>query len=110
MQGIPQQPDPRKRGIAVPISFRFESKLAEGEAQPVKEITEPMARRRVITQMELEKYGFTAGCPGCIAKQRGEVAKRGHSEACRKRIEDMMRQDVEDRKRLRLQMGESLIK
>ena len=32
LQGIPQQPDPRKRGIAVPISFRFESKLVEGEA------------------------------------------------------------------------------
>ena len=73
-------------------------------------MTEPMARRRVITQMELEKYGFTAGCPGCIAKQRGEVAKRGHSEACRKRIEDMVRQDVEDRTRSKLQTREPIIR
>ena len=54
MQGIPQQPDPRKRGITVPISFTFEPKAAEREVQPVKEVTEPMARRRVITQTELE--------------------------------------------------------
>ena len=100
MQGIPQQPDPKKKGITIPISFRFESMTTETETHPVKEVTEPMARRRGITQTELEKYGFTPGCPGCIAKQRGEVAKRGHSEACRKRIEDMMRQDGDDRRKI----------
>ena len=68
--------------------------------QPTREMTEPTARRRGITQIELEKYGFTEGCPGCIAKQRGEVAKKGHSEACRKRIENLMRQDEGDRKKI----------
>ena len=104
IQGTPQQPDPGKSGIAIPIGFRFESKPAEVGVQPVREMMEPMARRRGITQTELEKYGFTEGCPGCIAKQRGEVAKKGHSEACRKRIENLMRQDEGDRKRLKLQM------
>ena len=85
MQGIPQQPDPKKKGITIPISFRFESMTTEIETHPVKETKEPMARRRGITKIELDKYGFTPGCPGCIAKQRGEVAKRGHSKACRKR-------------------------
>ena len=76
----------------------------------MKEMAEPAARRRVITQLELEKYGFTLGCPGCLAKQRGEVAKRGHSEACRKRIEGMTRHDSEDKNILKLQMKESHIK
>ena len=100
IQGTPQQPDPGKSGIVIPIGFRFESKPIEVDAQPVREMAEPMARRRGITHLELEKYGFTAGCPGCTAKQRGEVAKKGHSEACRKRIEDMMRQDEKDRKKV----------
>ena len=100
IQGTPQQPDPGKSGIAIPIGFRFESKLTEVDVQPVREMMEPMARRRGITQTELEKYGFTVGCPGCIAKQKGEVAKKGHSEACRKRIEDMMRQDEKDWKKI----------
>ena len=100
IRGIPQQPDPKRKGATIPISFKFESISTEGETHPSKEIPEPMARRRGITQIELEKYGFTPGCPGCLAKQRGEIAKRGHSEACRKRIEDMMRQDGEDRKKI----------
>ena len=100
MQGIPQQPDPKRKGITIPISFRFESMTTEIETHPVKEPTEPTARRRGMTQTELDKYGFTPGCPGCIAKQRGEIAKRGHSEACRKRIEDMMRQDGDDRRKI----------
>ena len=110
MQGIPQQPDPSKRGTTIPISFKFESMTTEGETHPVKEITESIARRSGITQTELHKYGFTPGCPGCIAKQRGEVAKRGHSEACRKRIEGMMRQDGEDRKRSKPLMSGSRIR
>ena len=100
IRGIPQQPDPKRKGATIPISFKFESISTEGETHPSKEIPEPMSRRRGITQIELEKYGFTPGCPGCLAKQRGEIAKRGHSEACRKRIEDMMRQDGEDRKKI----------
>ena len=100
IQGTPQQPDPGKIGIGIPIGFRFEVKPTEVDVQPVREMTEPMARRRGITQTELDKYGFTEGCPGCIAKQRGEVAKKGHSEACRKRIEDMMRQNDEDKKKI----------
>ena len=104
LQGTPQQPDSRKKGLTVPISFRFEARANEAQAQPAKDVTEPMIRRRVITQIELEKCGFTPGCPGCLAKQRGDVAKRGHSEACRKRIESMMREDVGDKRKLRQPM------
>ena len=103
LQGTPQQPDPRRRGTTVPISFRFEAKTAEVQVQPAKEMAEPASRRRGITQTDLDKYGLTPGCPGCLAKQRGEIAKRGHSEACRRRIEGMMKDDVDDRKRLKHQ-------
>ena len=100
IRGTPQQPDPEKKGIRVPISVRFEAKEEDTQAHPAREPEEPAVRRRGITQLELDKYGFTPGCPGCLAKQRGEVAKKGHSEACRKRIEDLMREDVEDKKKI----------
>ena len=100
LQGTPQQPDPRRRGTTVPISFRFEAKAAEVQVQPAKEMAEPASRRRGITQTDLDKYGLTPGCPGCLAKQRGEIAKRGHSEACRRRIEGMMKDDVDDRRKI----------
>ena len=43
--------------------------------------------RIMIKKEDLEKYGYSAGCPGCKAILRG-TARQGHSEACRSRIED----------------------
>ena len=34
---------------------------------------------------DLEKFGYTAGCPGCRAVNRGTTAAN-HSEECRRRI------------------------
>ena len=49
LQGTPQQPDPRRRDITVPISLRFEAKTAQAQVQPAKEMVEPASRRRGIT-------------------------------------------------------------
>ena len=61
---------------------------------------EPAVRRRAITGAEIEKYGPTRGCPGCNAKVRGESSRRGHNEECRVRIEKLMREDADDRRKL----------
>ena len=39
--------------------------------------------------MELKQYGFTVGCPGCRAANLGTTPV-GHSDECRKRIEDAL--------------------
>ncbi len=41
-------------------------------------------RRLRTTKKDLEKFGFTVGCPGCRAANRGSTAV-GHMEECRKR-------------------------
>ena len=58
-------------------------------------ITEPQMRqagpRRMRFDMEdLDKYGHTIGCPGCRAKNRGEVGVN-HNEDYRRRIEETIR-------------------
>eukprot|EP00971_Amphidinium_carterae_P223748 4439537-Amphidinium_carterae.1 len=52
--------------------------------------------RRVYLRKEVEMqprdkggYGLTDGCPGCAAIRAGGPA-RGHSEACRRRVEEEM--------------------
>ena len=45
-----------------------------------------------ITDTLMEKYGYTEGCIGCEAKIDG-TARRGHSKACRQRIEQAVRED-----------------
>ena len=69
LRGTPQQPDPNRKGTKVPISIRFDAGPVDLHTHPVREAGEPATRRRVITQVELDKYGFTPGCPGaCQSK------------------------------------------
>ena len=55
-------------------------------------------RRLYIKTRDVEKHGYTAGCKGCVAMLRGG---RGvpHSEACRKRLTEMIAQSDEGRAR-----------
>ena len=48
--------------------------------------------RIMIKKEDLEKYGYSAGCPGCKAILSG-TARQGHSEACWSRIETDLRDD-----------------
>ena len=64
-----------------------------------------------ITQRELDKFGYTVGCPGCEARKRGLIAKTGHNENCRRRIEEMMRKDDDAKERIEatnMRMGQHL--
>ena len=49
-------------------------------------------RAKICRAVELHKYGFTDGCPGCDAAAKGAKAV-GHSDACRQRIETEMVED-----------------
>ncbi len=55
-----------------------------------------MPRRHRITKRDLEKFGFTVGCPDCRAANRGSTAV-GHTEECRKRIMEEVEKAGDDR-------------
>ena len=111
-RGPPQRPNPEKVGIHIPTRIAQKpvdagDGVADGGVVPGEEagipeapiIHEPMSRRMPITYKEVEKYGYIEGCPGCDAKKKGEIARRDHSEKCRKRIEERMEEDEEGRKK-----------
>ncbi|CAK0861016.1 unnamed protein product, partial [Prorocentrum cordatum] len=52
---------------------------------------EPRApRARYVLRRDIEKYGATAGCPGCLElTQKGKITK-SHSDECRDRIAELM--------------------
>ena len=59
---------------------------------------EDFARRRFrIKKDDLESYGYTAGCPGCRAVNRGTAAQN-HTEECRRRISDKLEKVGDERK------------
>ncbi len=56
-----------------------------------------IARRRFrIRKEDLEKFGYTAGCPGCRAATRGTTAV-SQSEECRKRLAEELEKVGDER-------------
>ena len=55
--------------------------------RPLRGRDEYVPRRFRIQKGDLQKFGFTVGCPGCRAANRGLPAV-GHNEECRRRIQE----------------------
>ena len=60
----------------------YRERLEERE----KEEHAPVPRRMYIRKEDLEKFGYTVKCPGCVSVLRN-TTRQSHSEACRRRIE-----------------------
>ena len=48
---------------------------------------------------DFAKFGYTAGCPGCVQLQRGGGTSRNHNEICRTRLEELLEETVEGQTR-----------
>ena len=92
MKGTPSQPDPGKPGLNIPVRVRSDPIVGEPQGEQMED-TEAKTRRERITHKTLDKYGYTEGCDGCVYKGAGLKEPRNHSEACRKRIEGLRRND-----------------
>lgn len=62
---------------------------------------EPQVRRMRLRREDYEEYGYTTGCPGCRALLRG-VAPQTHSEPCRRRMEDILKNSEIGQRRKRV--------
>ena len=64
---------------------------------------EKRTRKFRITPPMLGEYGYTDGCEGCRWQKAGLTGHRGHSDACRARIEAAMTGDEQGRRILEAQ-------
>ena len=68
----------------MPISIHFDEAVPEEQEIEVKESGKlGVPKRLMISEKDLNKYGFTTGCIGCDSRREGRVVKRNHSEQCR---------------------------
>ena len=86
MGGVPwkQRVDEEGDGERMETGVKVMDK--EYRERVVEEDHTPVPRRLYIQKADLEKVGYTAGCPGCISMLRG-TARQAHSEGCRRRVE-----------------------
>ena len=92
IKGYPWKPE---GGDEEPITVTGEVPRAAPEP-----IWEEKVNRAYIMKSDIVKYGATKGCPGCRAAVLGERA-RTHSEQCRARMEQLMKEDSKDNERLK---------
>ena len=90
IRGTPQQPDPSRPGVAIPVRVNFEAVTVDIAPPVAEEEPERQIRRMRITATMLAQHGYTEGCEGCRFRRAGMGESRGHTEACRSRIEAAM--------------------
>jgi hypothetical protein len=73
-------------------------KLSEKQVEEEKEMAnEAIPRGFTIRVKDVEKHGYSAKCPGCLSIVKG-TSRQTHSQACRKRLEELMKDDVRVKK------------
>ena len=99
MKGTPQQPDPNKPSMNIPIRIQFDQ-AANAEPEPTVPPRKERAPRRMrLTEALFQKYGYTDGCEGCTFRRANLGDHRAHSERCRTRMEEAVDADEELRYR-----------
>ena len=110
----PRQPDPRKlqrnRELREQAADRAEAAAAQpsgepgGESLPPGRIapSDPVMRRDFrITRKLIDDNGPSPDCPGCRQAMRPGSVRGNHTNACRRRFEDILKEGEVGRRRLR---------
>ena len=103
VRGVPWKWDPDAEDVPDKLLVRM---LTDDEKKQL-ERPEPETGPKTVYRMRLKRddfieKGFTDGCLGCKAILEGRGA-RGHTEACRRRMEELMRNTQEGQDRLKRQ-------
>ena len=96
VKGVPWEPTPGREGIEIRARVHVPRDNSAPEAPMEGEAKEVVPRRVRITREQVRMAGFTVGCPGCRAINRGQPAVN-HTEQCRKRFEDNMRETGDEK-------------
>jgi hypothetical protein len=95
VRGTPRDPQPADEMPGAPLVLRPRptADAAGDEAVMARAMQETVPRGFRITAADLERWGYTAGCPRCASTMRNPRAAAGwHSAACRARLEEEMKQ------------------
>ena len=83
MKGTPQQPDPSKPGLHIPVRIRMDPPVEVDmpDLRPQRE--EDMPKDTYIKKRHFEEFGYTDDCEGCRRLRSGVGSRRPHLESCK---------------------------
>ena len=97
IKGTPWAPLDGTTLLEVPTHIQTERPRIEEDQEYVPEIN---VKRMMIRKEDVEKYGATKNCGGCQAVEEGRGRRVNHTQECRNRIEEEMKQDPNDAMRI----------
>jgi hypothetical protein len=95
------------------IDMRFSDYVIQGARSSPKEVRfaepgqpvpasggDPVPRRAKLKPQDVERHGFTVGCPGCQQIQLKSPDRKNHTEECRRRMEGELTKTSDGQDRL----------
>ena len=97
MKGTPQQPDPTKPGLHIPVRIRMEPEVpfVIPSMKPAREEEAP--RRTYVMKRHFDKLEYTADCEGCARLSTG-MKSRPHTGKRRARMYEDLKKTEAGRK------------
>ena len=92
MQGTPARPNPSMPGTDIPVHIHIPVEAVPGEPPPQRQEQE-QTRRTYLKKEDFETHGYSEGCEGCRRLRTGGMTAKGHTEECRNRMEELLKQD-----------------
>ena len=113
VRGTPWEPNPGDVSTDLPEPMLIIPQLPDVDPVPTKTYhSDNKGTRNVyIRKTDLEKFGYTAGCPACeVHRARLPMSGQGHTAECRKRLEDVMMTDATRISATRVRQTERIIR
>ena len=98
LRGLPWDVQPAEKEVT--LKDLVSGADAHMNLLPRVEAGEPQDRRRYVTRADIDKFGETDGCPGCASIRTYGRTTVAHNDACRERVEKLLKESDEGRERL----------
>ena len=92
VQGTPARPNPNLPGRDIPVHIYLPDPAGE-VPEPAPERAEEGTRRTYLKKRDFEKHGYTDGCEGCRRLRTGGMGARPHTQECRDRLEEKLKEE-----------------
>ena len=91
MRATPWPPEGRDNDFDIQVGMERPAEMVPRD--PGEVLMENKAARTYLRRADFEQWGLSEGCPGCRYLRTGQGRQQAHSEACRRRIQGLLKGD-----------------
>ena len=98
IRAVPRSPEGSDNAFDIQVGMERPAEMVPRD--PGEVLMENKVARTYLRKADFEQWGLSEGCPGCRCLRTGQGRQQAHSEACRRRIEGLLKGDPSGSARL----------